>query len=98
MILVYFWLSGYSTTTDGPDTKSLFNTLQTFFNKVQKRDSKNVDSKVLKTAPQLRSSLKKNLFLSFSMNILIKLLRTKWNIKPIKLNLLAMASEMLNLS
>ena len=40
MILVYFWAADYSTVSYGVDTKSLFNTLQTLPNLVQKRELK----------------------------------------------------------
>ena len=44
MILVYFWAADYSTASYGVDTKSLFNTLETLPNLVQKRELKYLDS------------------------------------------------------
>ena len=55
------WWRNCSTTDYDGDTKSLFNTLWTLPCMLQKRELKKLDSKTLKTAPQLRSCLKKNL-------------------------------------
>ena len=66
MILVYFGWRDYSTTSDGADTKSVFNILQTLPNTVQKREMKYHDSNTIKNAPPIMCNVKKNLLLSIT--------------------------------